>query len=125
MKWTFVRLSRAKSVNCWLRSGEKSSISKGSRPTCIRVIANCKIDFGRHVFTALHFRTNKANWLERIRVHLVRRPVNCSPLLEKNLTTIFQIQTSTAVRLFEQTFHLLRSRDQIVHFGDLALRERL
>src|SRR6266436_2030822 len=61
MKRTFVRLSRAKSANCWLRSGEKSSISKGSRPTCIRVIANCKIDFGRHVFTALHFRTNEAN----------------------------------------------------------------
>src|SRR6266446_5337125 len=61
MKRTFVRLSRAKSANCWLRSGEKSSISKGSRPTCIRVIANCKIDFGRHVFTAHHCRADEAN----------------------------------------------------------------
>src|SRR5467141_3315970 len=59
MKRTFVRLSRAKSASCWLRSGEKSSISKGSRPTCIRVIANCKIDFGRHLFTAHHCREYK------------------------------------------------------------------
>ena len=61
MKRTFVRLSRAKSANCWLRSGEKSSISKGSRPTCTRVIANCKIDFARHVFTAHHCRADEAN----------------------------------------------------------------
>src|SRR5947207_2134700 len=38
---------------------------------------------------------------------------------EKGLTAIFQIKTFTAVRLFEQAFHFLRSRDQIVHFGDL------
>ena len=42
---------------------------------------------------------------------------------EKRLTTIFQIKTFTAIRLFEQAFHFLRSRDQIVHFGYLALRE--
>src|SRR6266436_9292417 len=34
----------------------------------------------------------------------------------EGLTTIFQIKTFTAIRLFEQAFHLLRSRDQIVHF---------
>src|SRR5215467_3094603 len=49
----------------------------------------------------------------------------CSPLHEKNFATIFQIETSTAVRVFQQAFHFLRSRDQIVHFGDLALREQL
>src|SRR5438477_4343540 len=45
--------------------------------------------------------------------------------LEKNLTTIFQIKTFAAICLFEQAFHFLRSRDQIVHFGNLALRECL
>src|SRR3981081_1079526 len=44
---------------------------------------------------------------------------------EKGLTTIFQIKTFTAIRLFEQAFHFLRSRDQLVHFGYLALRECL
>jgi hypothetical protein len=44
---------------------------------------------------------------------------------EKGLTTIFEIKTFTAIGLFEQAFHFLRSRDQIVHFGDLALRECL
>src|SRR5882757_7717192 len=71
MKRTFVRLSRAKSVNCWLRSGEKSSISKGSRPTCIRVIANCKIDFGRHVFTAHHCRADKASQKSGMVLHFL------------------------------------------------------
>src|SRR6476661_9679720 len=73
MKRTFVRLSRAKSANCWLRSGEKSSISKGSRPTCIRVIANYKIDFGRHVFTAHHCRADEANRFQCVRSNLVQR----------------------------------------------------
>ena len=81
MKRTFVRLSRAKSVNCWLRSGEKSSISKGSRPTCIRVIANCKIDFGRHLFTAHHSRADEANRLQCVRSHLDQR---CSRFLGCN-----------------------------------------
>src|SRR6266478_7151010 len=81
MKRTFVRLSRAKSVNCWLRSGEKSSISKGSRPTCTRVIANCKIDFRRHVFTAHHGRADEANRLQCVRSHLVQR---CSRFLRCN-----------------------------------------
>ena len=44
---------------------------------------------------------------------------------EKGFTTILQIKAFTAICLFEQTFHFLRSRDQIVHLGDLALRERL
>ncbi|HME87738.1 MAG TPA: hypothetical protein VKE30_00835 [Chthoniobacterales bacterium] len=48
-----------------------------------------------------------------------------SAFLEKRLPTIFQIKTSTAIRLFEQMFHFPRSRDQIVHFGYLALREYL
>src|SRR6266436_2100657 len=81
MKRTFVRLSRAKSANCWLRSGEKSSISKGSRPTCIRVIANCKIDFGRHVFTAHHCRADEANRFQCVKSHLVQR---CSRFLRCN-----------------------------------------
>src|SRR4029434_1320468 len=42
---------------------------------------------------------------------------------EKDRTTTFQIKTFTAIRVFEQTFHFLRSRDQIVHFSYLALRE--
>src|SRR5437588_4065790 len=44
---------------------------------------------------------------------------------EKGLTTIFEFKTFAAIGLFEQAFHFLRSRDQIVHFGYLALRERL
>jgi hypothetical protein len=44
---------------------------------------------------------------------------------EKGLTTIFQIKTFTAIGLFEQAFHFPRIRDQIVHFGYLALREYL
>src|SRR6266478_6523773 len=71
MKRTFVRLSRAKSANCWLRSGEKSSISKGSRPTCIRVIANCKIDFGRHLFTAHHCRADEASQKSGLVLHFL------------------------------------------------------
>jgi len=46
-----------------------------------------------------------------------------STLPEKNPTTIFQIKTFTAIRLFQQAFHFLRFRDQIVHFVYLALRE--
>src|SRR6516162_9452758 len=45
------------------------------------------------------------------------------PLREKSLTAIFQIKTFAAIRLLEQAFHLLRSRDQIVHFSYFALRE--
>src|SRR5437016_2774666 len=44
---------------------------------------------------------------------------------EKGLTTIFEFKTFAAIGLFEQAFHFLRSRDQIVHFGYLALRECL
>jgi hypothetical protein len=44
---------------------------------------------------------------------------------KKGLTTIFQIKTFTAIGILEQAFHFLRSRDQIVHFGYLALREYL
>jgi hypothetical protein len=47
------------------------------------------------------------------------------PLREKSLTAIFQIKTFAAIRLLEQAFHLLRSRDQIVHFSYFALREYL
>src|SRR3984893_3874859 len=54
-----------------------------------------------------------------------RRPLSSDVHFEKGLTAIFQIKTSTAIRLFEQAFHFLRSRDQIVHFGYLALREYL
>ena len=46
-----------------------------------------------------------------------------SALVEKGLTTILQIKTLTGARLFEQAFHFLRSRDQIVHFGHLASRK--
>src|SRR5260370_35953528 len=44
---------------------------------------------------------------------------------EKGFTTLLQIKTFTAIRLFEQAFHFLRSRDQIVRFGYLSLREYL
>jgi hypothetical protein len=40
----------------------------------------------------------------------------------EGFTTIFQLKTFTAMRFLQQTFHFLRSRDQIVSFGDL-LRE--
>jgi hypothetical protein len=44
---------------------------------------------------------------------------------EKGFTTILQIKTFTAIGPLEQEFHFLRSRDQIVHFGYLALGEYL
>src|SRR5260370_38577417 len=44
---------------------------------------------------------------------------------EKGFTTILQIKTFTAIGPLEQAFHFLRSRDQIVHFGYLTLREYL
>jgi hypothetical protein len=44
---------------------------------------------------------------------------------EKALTTLFQVKTFTAIGPLEQAFHFLGSRNQIVHFGYLALRQYL
>jgi len=44
---------------------------------------------------------------------------------EKTLSTIFQIKTFTLISPLQQAFHFLGSRNQIVHFGYLALREYL
>jgi hypothetical protein len=44
---------------------------------------------------------------------------------EKDPTTVFQIKTLTAVRLLEQASYFLGSRNQLIHFGYLALRDYL
>src|SRR5260370_23544285 len=44
---------------------------------------------------------------------------------EKDTATVFQVKTLAAVGLLEQAIYFPGSRNQLIHFGYLALREYL
>jgi len=71
----------------------------------------CHFSFHRFSFSVFQ------PWLSTINYEL------STSSCEKRLTTIFQIKTFIVIRLFQQAIRLLRSCDQIVHFGYLPLRE--